>query len=715
MQEYFRAKSKYAARLVERLLNKPTLDDFLQDRSDFEHFSSNLYDVYARFPRSTAVLDHVDSDGQHTFSKGPLTNVTWNLFFVATTLTSIGYGTNAPDSLVGRLFCILYISAGIPLYLITIADLAKFCTEFMNRSYTEFLKLKHQLKTRWKRWRRRDLRRRSRQSNKEILDDVNGSDSVDIGHVIIAGEEDDTIAEFLWTHLENTQFVEIPFLLIYIILLSYIGASSCLIAYLEEWPTQDGFYFVMMSVLTIGFGDVMPSKDKHVVTVLLLILVGLIITTTCVDIVGAYYIDQLHFFGRRLDIEICPFHDPLVWLKTVQQKRIDAMKREAMRKLFETIAALNRMQIDPKIMEVPLITSTDNVKIIELPDPPRNLLAYNATAQSVCLRWEAPIFVDEGKRYWYTISYKTRTPQRRQTVTVIDFVNTNSYEVKNLKSFTLYEFSVTTTTRFGSSVAVKAQEYTEPCTVPQSVRLEALNTDTATISWKSPRKNNGAESYVLMFAQEPAPQFRYWRRYRVGKTLRFTLTGLSPDTRYICCILAEHNFGLAAMSKSIRFCTRMWWFENEEDEQDMDGKSPSFQSGEPSPLFGQMFTAGSTEKIQTPTIIPPERRRSSAATNPNGRRRSSRRELTEDEKEHLLAIAGRTPTPTAMWRPKPLNAVDLNFFLRPTNINPEVLTSQAQFLASPMRHPNPMIAPPPLKVTIKSSNEEEAEPSTSKK
>jgi hypothetical protein len=62
-----------------------------------------------------------------------------------------------------------------------------------------------------------------------------------------------------------------------------------------------------------------------------------------------------------------------------------------------------------------------------------------------------------------------------------------------------------------------------------------------------------------MFAQEPAPQFRYWRRYRVGKTLRFTLTDLNADTRYICCILAEHNFGLAAMSKSIRFCTRTWW------------------------------------------------------------------------------------------------------------------------------------------------------------
>ena len=61
-------------------------------------------------------------------------------------------------------------------------------------------------------------------------------------------------------------------------------------------------------------------------------------TTTCIDIVGAYYIDQLHFFGRRLDVE-----DPLEWLKAVQLKRIEAMKREAMRKLFEMVTALGNM------------------------------------------------------------------------------------------------------------------------------------------------------------------------------------------------------------------------------------------------------------------------------------------------------------------------------------------------------------------------------------
>ncbi|KIH59780.1 fibronectin type III domain protein [Ancylostoma duodenale] len=124
-----------------------------------------------------------------------------------------------------------------------------------------------------------------------------------------------------------------------------------------------------------------------------------------------------------------------------------------------------------------------------------------------------------------------KTPQRRNQVVRVDFINEEKYLVTGLKSFTLYEFSLTTTTRYGSSKPARAQEYTEPCTVPQNLRLEAISCETATVSWRAPKMNNGPERYVIQYTQEPAPQFRYWSRYKVGENTRFTLTDLLPDTR----------------------------------------------------------------------------------------------------------------------------------------------------------------------------------------
>ncbi|KAK6753412.1 hypothetical protein RB195_012791 [Necator americanus] len=495
-------------------------------------FVDDLHTLYSRnpFPWSRNFTGFIHNH------HNPLLNVTWNLFFAATTLTSIGYGTDAPDSYTGRVFCLVYLFFGIPLYLITLADLAKFCTEFMNKLYIDIIKYKYRVRRKYRRWKSGRLRR----------------DSIKVGQLIIAGGEDE-VAEFLWTHLEHAQFVEVPFVLIIGILLLYIAIASYIIAAIEGWPLSDGFYFVMISVLTIGFGDLVPRNETFILFVLLLVLIGLVLTTTCVDIVGAYYIDRLHFFGRRLD------DDPLSWLKEVQQRRIEAMKREAMRKLFETVTALHHI----RFTALKHLTQSPSDLLPDPPEAPRNLLASHATADSVLLRWSEPIYVDEGKRYWYTLTYKPRTPQRRNQVVCVDFINEKKYLVKGLKSFTLYEFSLTTTTRFGRSKPAKAQEYTEPCTVPQDLRLEAISCETATVSWRAPKVNNGPESYVIQYTQEPAPQFIYWSRYKVGQSLKFTLTDLLPDTRYILCVSAEHNYGLAAMSKSIRFRTRCWWADDD--------------------------------------------------------------------------------------------------------------------------------------------------------
>uniref|UniRef100_A0A914YWM6 Potassium channel domain-containing protein n=1 Tax=Panagrolaimus superbus TaxID=310955 RepID=A0A914YWM6_9BILA len=88
---------------------------------NFIVFAQELNRIYKEYPKSVGIVKNIRHNDY--VIADPLSNLTWNLFFSATTLTSIGYGTNAPDSLGGRLFCLVYISVGIPLYLITMADL----------------------------------------------------------------------------------------------------------------------------------------------------------------------------------------------------------------------------------------------------------------------------------------------------------------------------------------------------------------------------------------------------------------------------------------------------------------------------------------------------------------------------------------------------------------------------------------------------------------
>ncbi|KAI6189249.1 TWiK family of potassium channels protein 7 [Aphelenchoides besseyi] len=640
---------------------------------DFSTFATELFEVYARFPRSTAVLDNVpigliDEKANNTkqIVRKPLTNISWNLFFIVTTLTSI-----APDSFVGRMFCCCYVAIGIPLFLICLADMAKFCTEFINRSYTEYLKVKHRLKTRWKRW-------RARAEQQNGLSNTN--------------EESET--EFLWTHLEDTQFVEIPFLLIYAILLGWIILTSYLIAYMEGWSLQSGFYFTMMSVLTVGFGDLMPSNDDNILAILALILTGLIICTCCIDIIGGHYIDKLHFFGRRLDVE-----DPLLWLKAVQQKRIDAMKRDAMRKLFETIAALNRMHLDTNMeTKVPLINADDGVKIIEPPDPPRNLIAYNATAESmgtadICGRGKAILVHNKLQN-----TYSTKTPYghchrlreyhnvRSAESEVIHFVRIQCRDNNAIRMF-----------EADSNARIHGA-------VPQSIRIESTSSETATVAWRAPRKNNGTESYVVMFAQEPAPQFRYWRRYRVGRSHVFTITGLNADTHYVCCILAEHNFGLAAMSKSIRFKTRIWDFESsdEEIEENYEDSDEKGLIPRPSSSFGPRTG-------RRPTTLSSDIK-NDFTENPMSQRRRSSQFGGNDSLEPWEIP--RSPIPAMpMWKPKPIELLpdpqERLLFLAPPRQARAVISAaraaQSQFLKSPM-HRKPLISFSPVDSSLTQSS-----------
>uniref|UniRef100_A0AC34F0V6 Potassium channel domain-containing protein n=1 Tax=Panagrolaimus sp. ES5 TaxID=591445 RepID=A0AC34F0V6_9BILA len=50
----------------------------------------------------------------------------------------------------------------------------------------------------------------------------------------------------------------------------------------------------------VGFGDLMPRRDQYMYLILSYIILGLAITTMCIDLVGVQYIRKIHYFGRKI-------------------------------------------------------------------------------------------------------------------------------------------------------------------------------------------------------------------------------------------------------------------------------------------------------------------------------------------------------------------------------------------------------------------------------
>jgi hypothetical protein len=68
-------------------------------------------------------------------------------------------------------------------------------------------------------------------------------------------------------------------------------------------------------------------------------------------------------------------------------------------------------------------------------------------------------FPESSKKERKKLSYRGRA-RRNADIQMIDFINSTDYMVTDLASFTLYEFVLVTSTKWGHSAAAKTQEYT---------------------------------------------------------------------------------------------------------------------------------------------------------------------------------------------------------------------------------------------------------------
>nr|CAD2135927.1 unnamed protein product [Meloidogyne enterolobii] len=192
------------------------------------------------------------------------------VFFSVTVVSTIGYGNPVPVTRIGRIACISFSLFGIPLTLVTIADLGKFLSEHLVWLYGKWLKLKHFLSLK--------ICRRGIINVKEGRFDVSSHQ---------------------YLNQELVRENRIPALLVFAILVLYTALGGLLMSQLEPWNFFTSFYWSFIT-MTTGFGDLMPRRDHYTAIILLYIVLGLAITTMCIDLVGVQYIRKIHYFGRKI-------------------------------------------------------------------------------------------------------------------------------------------------------------------------------------------------------------------------------------------------------------------------------------------------------------------------------------------------------------------------------------------------------------------------------
>ncbi|XP_050522282.1 TWiK family of potassium channels protein 18-like isoform X3 [Daktulosphaira vitifoliae] len=192
----------------------------------------------------------------------------WNylnaVFFCGTIFTTIGYGHIVPSTNTGRLITIVYAIFGIPIFLILLADFGKMFTRGIKFIWALVRRLYYTGSCR---------KVRKTAGVQEVMKGVqmvyditkfrrpstlfNGEPE---GQTGFPPTSPSTPA--LSSYEVDDEF-NLPVSVAFIILLIYIFIGAIVFWFEEGWTFLQAFYFVFISMSTIGFGDFVPKYSKN--------------------------------------------------------------------------------------------------------------------------------------------------------------------------------------------------------------------------------------------------------------------------------------------------------------------------------------------------------------------------------------------------------------------------------------------------------------------
>ncbi|KAJ8709688.1 hypothetical protein PYW08_009692 [Mythimna loreyi] len=242
----------------------------------------------------------------------------WNFMnsfvYCLTLVTTVGYGHIAPKTTSGRVATIVYATIGIPLFLILLADFGKLFTRIIKFFWAYIRRFYY---TRSCRKVRRTVPMQEMMKGLNIVYDVVRRPSQIFSEEDIEGSPDGvqpppverkpsdvppplppkpgTLPREIDTEtdletpapsvFEIDDEFNLPISVAVVILLTYINIGAVVYSLWEKWNFFESFYFIFISISTIGLGDLVPDHPMFMMASILYLVFGFALTSMFINVV----------------------------------------------------------------------------------------------------------------------------------------------------------------------------------------------------------------------------------------------------------------------------------------------------------------------------------------------------------------------------------------------------------------------------------------------